>query len=67
MDQKTESAYRRGYSHGYAFAIDDVKSGSTLKKMLSHFDKKIMTWRYRKTETVTFPPILKTTKTNKEK
>tara|TARA_R100000656_G_scaffold96182_1_gene69832 strand:- start:369 stop:614 length:246 start_codon:yes stop_codon:yes gene_type:complete len=44
---ESESAYRRGYLHGYDSAIDDIAETS-VEKVIKFFDRKLTQWRYGK-------------------
>ena len=44
-DSFMDSAYRRGYMHGYDTGIDDTKAG---KKVIKFFNNQLTKWRYGK-------------------
>ena len=44
-DPVMDSAYRRGYMHGYNTGIDDTKAG---KKVIKFFNNQLTKWRYGK-------------------
>jgi hypothetical protein len=43
-----EQSFRRGFSHGYNAAINDVIAKRGINKMLDHFNNIIMEWSYFK-------------------
>lgn len=58
-----ETAYRRGYIHGYSKAMDDLESGcakSLWDKVCTFFDDVLTPWRYHKDQkSMLLPPCFK--------
>lgn len=41
-----ESAYRRGYLHGFSQAVDDMMDADTPDEVIEFFNDKLMPWRH---------------------
>jgi hypothetical protein len=58
--QANELSYRRGYTHGYSQAMDDLQAGTfppLWKKVCAFFDGALAKWRYAKGKLGhSFPP-----------
>jgi hypothetical protein len=58
---ESESAYRRGYLHGYDSAIDDIKE-TGIEKVIKFFDRRLTQWRfgqkpYKNCDELDLPPV----------
>ena len=55
MEGEQESAFRRGYQHGYSQAMDDLKPGSRAplwQAIARWFDDVLTPWRYGKAQSM---------------
>jgi hypothetical protein len=57
-EMQEESAFRRGYVHGYAAACDDVEAGKTIDLLNRHADKLNNEWRTKDLSEITPPPFI---------
>ena len=51
-----ERAFRRGYQHGWLFAISALKDGATPEEARQFATSKLQAWRYSRATSMIEPP-----------
>lgn len=54
-----ERAFRRGYQHGWLFALKAIDEGATTEELKSFAKSQIQDWRYSRVNGMKMPPEFK--------
>jgi hypothetical protein len=58
VEEMTEATFRRGYTHGYIHACDDVAAGADIGTMNNHANA-LLRWRHQTCKEIEIAPTLK--------